>query len=98
MGIAAGIDNYCIVFKSVFLDFINQFSLDIALKIRKLYLRKPGLQIFKVFFKIPVAINFRLPFPKKVKIRSINYCYFHAYPAENLNPFVQIGKNYFSNY
>lgn len=71
MCISSGIDEYGIKVKSNFMDFIDDFSFNIALKIIELQTRKLGFQCLKIIFKRSTAINFRFSFSQEIEIWAV---------------------------
>jgi hypothetical protein len=78
MGIGGGIQNDTVIGKACLLDFIDQFPLNIRLKIIELYSTEVMLQLSEVVLKGLVTVQFRLTFSKEVQIGPVDDDKFHG--------------------
>ncbi len=79
VGICPCIKDDAIVIKPGFLNFSYDLTLNIALKIRKLYSGKLILQFPKVILKGAAAVYFWFPCTQQVEVRAVDYVYVHRY-------------------
>jgi hypothetical protein len=86
MCIGSGVQNDPITRKTGLLNFIDQFTFNIALKIFKFYVWKLLLKGRNKSFKSNLAIGFRLPLSGEVKIGTIDDADFHGFRVSDLTP------------
>ena len=83
MGIASRIQNDAIYKKAYLLNFVDQLTLHVTLKVGKLDFRKLRLKLNEIAFKGFTTVYFWLSLAKQVEIRAIDHLNFHAHIEKN---------------
>jgi hypothetical protein len=81
------------------MDFVDQFSFDIALEIMEFQIWKNRLEGFKILFERSASIDFWLSFSEEIEIGAIDYLYFQRIGQLGLRDKVKnrrenIGQNF----
>src|SRR3954468_9601658 len=85
MCVATGIYNNTVVIEADTLYFINQCAFDVALKIRKVNVRKFLFQFGQEFFKRHGAVNVRFAASQQVQVWSVNNGDLHEWSVQVSN-------------
>ncbi len=76
--ISAGIENNPITGKTNFMQFVHQFTFDVALVIVKVNCGETFDKGLKEYFKRLCSVNFRFTFAQQIEVRSVDDLDFHA--------------------
>lgn len=77
MRVASCIEQDPLVGKAHLMNFVNNLSLNIALKIIQLNLRKLLSERIQIRFKRLATVHFRFPLSQKIEIGTVNDLNFH---------------------